>query len=149
MSVQTVTQNSTKFLVIGGMSVGADQETLLTDAGRTTPLLNNTVMAKVAASGKWVPYTNVAATDGAAVPKGIYLGADIPAADIAAGDVVDLPIMVGGDAAIVDTDLLVFENSLTLDTAIGTGVTLTTVRDELYKIGIFAGDTVDITEQQV
>lgn len=149
MSVQVVTQNNTLDLYMSGMAISKDQEILLQDAGRAIPLVFGTIMAKVAATGKWVPYTNVAAVDGAAVTRGIFVGADIPAADLVAGDVVDQPIVVGGDALVVDENLITLENSLTLATVLdAASITARTIEDDLISIGIFAGESISITGQQ-
>lgn len=52
--------------------------------------------------------------DGTDVPMGIYMGGSVTAAELVAGDVVNRPIMVGGDGVLYDNSLLVIENSLTL-----------------------------------
>jgi len=93
--------------------------TLLTDAGRTEPLATYTVLSYITASKKWVPFTDVDAIDGTHRPRGIYIGPEIAAADIADGDV-DLEgdsIIVGG-SFVYDKNKLVFENSLDLDDTI-------------------------------
>lgn len=151
MTVQVTTQNDTRDLILSGQGISPDQETILTDAGRTTPLEFGTVMSKVAASQKWVPLSDVAAVDGSALPQGIYVGSQIAAADIVAGDVLDAPIISGGDAVVVDENLIVFDDEgtpETIDTIIGAGVEQRTVRDELARRGIFVGESVSITEQQ-
>ena len=121
---------------------------ILQDAGRSAVLAFGTVMAKVAATQKWVPFTDETAVNGSAVPAGIYIGPDIAAADIVAGDVTENQILVG--AAFIDLNQLVIENSKTLDTVINaTGgadnILIQTVRDFLANRGIFAEDTVDIS----
>jgi len=116
-----------------------DKAIILTDGARATPLLSRTLMAKIAATGKWVPFTDVAAVDGTAKPAGIYdpegsLG-DIAAADIVAGDVIDVPIIIFG--ALFDDSKLVIENALTLSTIIATGtIQAETVADALMKISL-------------
>jgi hypothetical protein len=129
-------------------AVRKDQEILLTDAGRTTPLASRTLMAKVAASGKWVPFTDETATDGTGIPQGIYdpegVRGDIAAADIAAGDVADVPIVIYG--AIFDKDRLVIENSKTLGTVIGaTTVQARTVSDVLRERALIAEDQISVS----
>jgi hypothetical protein len=99
-----------------------------------------------------VPFTDETATDGDAIPQGIYVGPDIPAADLVAGDVVDNQILVG--AALFDVNQLVIENSKTLNTVINaTGgadnINIKTVRDYLADKGLFAEDTTDISGFQV
>lgn len=146
MTVQVSTNNSSVPFIRFGDSLYRDSETLLQDAGRTADLVCGTLMAKVAASQKWVPFTDETATDGTAIPQGIYLGADIASADIVAGDVTDLPILVGSNV-LIDEDQLVIENSKTVNTVITVGTTdLRTVMDHLAGRGIFLEETVDITE---
>lgn len=146
MAVQNAANLSTVPFVRSGTSYVKEGLTLLTDGARSTPLATYTLLAKVAASGKLVPFTNEAATDGSARPYGIYLGDAVAATDIAAGDVTDFgPVLVGG-ACTVDENQLVIENSKTLATVIGTGVTLTTVGDVLEDRGIFVEATVNFDE---
>lgn len=147
--VQVTTQNNTLDLYMGGEAISKDQETILTDAGRTVPLVFGTIMAKIAATGKWVPLINIALTTGAGVARGIFVGADITAAALVAGDVVDVPIVVGGDALVVDENLITLENSLTLATVVETAtVSARTIEDDLISVGIFAGESISITGQQ-
>ncbi len=145
MTVQVSLDNANIPFVLSGNALSRDDQVLLTDAGRVIPLAPFTVLAKVAATQKWVPFTNAAATDGSAVPQGIYIGESVTAAAIVAGDIVDLNVLLGG-AITIDVDQLVIENSLTLDTVITVGTTdLRTVRDHLANRGIFVEDTVDIS----
>jgi len=146
MPVQSERDSSNVPFILSGISFVSEAETLLQDAGRATPLVYGTLMAKVAASQKWVPFIDETETDGAAIPQGIYLGADITAAELVAGDVVDRPILEGGSLTI-DVQQLVIENSKLLTTVITVGTTdLRTVRDHLMAKGIFTETTVDITE---
>jgi len=146
MPIQESIDNANVPFIQGGNAFSRDDQVLLTDAGRTTVLAQFTLLAKVAASQKWVPFTNEAATNGTAIPQGIYLGDDITAADIVAGDIADLQVLVGGDGVPVDVNQLVIENSKTLDTVITVGTTdLRTVRDHLANRGIFIEETVDIS----
>lgn len=87
-------------------------ETIVQIEQRATDLLYGTVMAQIAATGLWTPFISVAGTDGSGVPRGIYLGDDIVAADLVAGNVVDVPILVGN--ARVNESLVVFDDD-TLD----------------------------------
>ena len=146
MPLQASIDNANIPFIQGANAFSRDDQVLFTDAGRTTVLAQFTLLAKIAATKKWVPFTNEAATDGTAIPQGIYLGDDIAAADIAAADVVDLQVLVGGDGVPVDVNQLVIENSKTLDTVITVGTTdLRTVRDHLANRGIFIEETVDIS----
>lgn len=121
-------------------------ETIQQDESRTTNLLPYTVMAYVAAAKKWVPFNSVSGTDGSAMPRGIYLGDTILAATLVAGDVEDMPILVGD--AIVDQNLVVYDDdTLTEDSVIGSG-TIHAVRavDALAaNANIYMQDTIDIT----
>lgn len=147
--IQVISQQDTRDFYLSGMAISKDQETLLTDAGRVAALAPYTLMAKVLATGKWVPFTDETAIDGTAIPSGVYLGAEIAAATIVAGDVVDLPILVGGDSLVIDENFLVIENSKTLATIIATGtINARNVEQELANKGIFTSESVSITEQQ-
>ena len=140
--------NNTPFVLLANPGASDASATLLTDGARATDLLKHTLLAKISATGKYVPYTDIAAVDGAGLPAGIYMGEDIAFADIVAGDVVDLPVLVGGNA-FFDKNQLVLENALTLVTVIG-GATLhnQTVQDALEKIGLYAEDTINISSFQ-
>lgn len=122
-----------------------DKAIILQDVARATPLLSRTLMAKIAATGKWVPYTDETAVDGTALPAGIYdpegsLG-DIAAADLVAGDVTDVPIIIFG--ALFDDEKLVIENSLLLTTVIAAGtVQAQTVADALIKRSLVPQSTI-------
>ena len=146
MAQQAERNNSNIAFVLEGQSYVSEAETLLQDAGRgAVALVWGTLMAKVAASQKWVPFTDETAVDGSAIPLGIYVGADVPGADLVAGDVVNSPILRGG-ACTIDVEQLTIENSKTLGTVITVGTTdLRTVRDHLMEIGIFTESTTDIT----
>jgi len=139
--------DSTPFILYSYPGVREDDAVLLQDAGRATPLLQFTLMAKVAATGKWVPFTNEAAVDGTAIPQGIYLGDDIPAADIVAGDVVDLPIVIAGVR--FDANKLVIENSKLLTTVITIGTTdLRSVFDHLVDQILIPENTINIARAE-
>lgn len=87
---------------------------------RTTDLLFGTVMAKIAASGAWTPFISVAGVDGSGVPRGIYFGDDIDAADLAEADIEDVPILVGN--ARVNEDLVIWDDdTLSADTVVAPG----------------------------
>ncbi len=144
MGVQSRNNNSILAFILAGLGLVRTDQILLTDAGRTVDLVFGTLMSKIAATQKWVPFTSETATDGTASPQGIYIGADIAFADIVAGDVTDISVLVG--EAVVDINQIIIENSKTLDTIIGvTSVNARTVRDQLAFRGIFAEDTVNIS----
>ena len=143
MAKQVALDNSNVPFVLTGSPLSKGAAVILQDATRTAVLAPNTLMAKVSASGKYVPYTDPAATDGTAIPRGIYVGGEIAAADLVAGDISDCPIIIGGNITI-DTEQLVLENSVALTDTIGTGVYLATVEDYLANIGIFVESTIEI-----
>lgn len=86
-----------------------------------------------------------AGNDGQNLPAGIYTGDEITAAALVAGDVIDSPILVGA-AVLVDTNQVVLENSLTLNSVV---IALNkTINAALANIGIFVEETVDISSFQ-
>ena len=132
-----------------GRFVQTQESVFKQDGSRSTDLLTKTLLGQEAATGLWVPYTDITATDGTAVPKGIFNGDDIPFADLVAGNVTNQLVMLLGDACTFDSDELVLENSVTLADVIGTGVTQTTVGAELAKIGFISEATVLISEPEM
>lgn len=145
MSVQVSNNNANLPFVLHGVAYSRGDQILLQDAGRSVPLVFGTVMARIAATQKWVPLTDLAAVNGSALGRGIYIGADIAAAALVAGDVVDNNILTGG-ALTVDEAQIVLENSLTLESAMEAGtINERTIRDQLVYSGIFAEDTVAIS----
>jgi hypothetical protein len=107
MAVQARRDNDTEPLILTENSL-VRNGTIIQDAGRTTDLLFGTVLAKIAASGLYTPFVSLTATTGASVPCAIYLGDDIDAADLVAGNIVDVPILVGN--AVLDEGKVVFDD---------------------------------------
>ena len=95
-------------------------ESIAQDENRTTPLLPNTVMAKIAATGLWTPFNAVAGTDGSGVPRGIYLGEQIAAADLVEGDIDDVLILVG-NARVNESEVVWDDDTLNADSVIAAG----------------------------
>jgi hypothetical protein len=117
MAVQNRADLTTEPLILSDNS-DVRNETIAQDAQRATALLHNTVMALIAATGLWVPWNSVVGTDGSAVPRGIYLGDDIDAADLVDGDVENIPILIGD--ATVNENLVVYDDdTLSADSVIG------------------------------
>ena len=144
MAVQASTNNTNVAFIRTGFSL-VKNSTIAQDGSRSTVLAYGTLMAKVSATQLWTPFIDETATDGTAIPQGIYLGQAIAAADLVAGNMVDSLILVGG-ALTIDEGQLVIENSKTLATVITVGTTdLRTVRDQMANRGIFVEDTVDIS----
>lgn len=150
MSVQNRADINTSPFVLSGSPFSRNAEVLLTDGGRSAPLLQFTLLAQVAATSKWVPFTSLVTVEtGVSVPRGIYLGDDITAAAIAAGDIANLSVLVGGMGVTYDDGQLVIENSLLLTSVIkastaADNVIVGQVKDFLESKGLFAESTVDI-----
>lgn len=143
--VQVQTDNELQDLLIFGHAATKQGQTLKQDAGRSGNLVFGTLMAKVSATQKWIVFVNEASTDGSNIPQGIYVGPDILEADIIAGDVEDLQILVGA-WIVIDKNILTIENSKTLGTVITVSTTdKRTVEDHLAEAGIFMQDTVEIS----
>jgi hypothetical protein len=80
---------------------------------------------------------------GVDIPRGIYLGGEITAAELVAGDVVDRPILVGG-CCTVDSGQVVYEGSLSATSVVE--AENNTIRGVLGTNGIYLEDTVDVDE---
>ena len=146
MAVQESTTNQNFAFVLSGEALSRSV-TLLQDAGRgAAALVYGTLMAKVSATGKWVPFTDETAVDGTATARGIFVGDDVTGAALVAGDVTDVPIYVGG-CFTFDAQQLVIENSKLLTTVVGGATTENrTVQDDLESFGMYTELTVDIDE---
>lgn len=148
MSVQSESSIENTPFVLSGNSKIRESETILQDAGRTAVLAFGTVMGRNLSTAKWEPFADEAAEDGTAIPQGIYVGEEITAAALVAGDVLSCPILVGGDCT-VDRSQVVVENSKTLNTVIAAAANSPvrkTVQDWLADKGIFVETTEDIDE---
>jgi hypothetical protein len=143
MAVQDSLNIANLPFVLSGSSYSKGAETVAQDAARTEDMEWGTVMSYDPTNAKWVPFTDETADDGTQFPRGILLRA-LAAADIVAGDVTSVPIMIKAD--VVDKNQLVIENSKTLATVIDSpaGIALT-VEDALRVAGIGLGDVVDMT----
>jgi hypothetical protein len=107
MAVQARLDNTTNHILTGGESLYRSH-TIAQNAQRTTDLLMNTVMALNATTLLWVPFTSLVETNGESVPRGVYLGSDIPAADLVAGNIVGADILIGD--SIIDEEMLVWDD---------------------------------------
>ena len=148
MAVQAEIDNSTIPFIKCGFAAKIDG-VIAQDAQRTTELKQFTVMSQIAATGLWTPFNSVAGTDGSAVPRGIYLGGDIDAADLVAGNISNAEILVGFYVT-VDEDQVVFDDeTLTKASVINTGtVEARTAEQALRDIGIYIEDSVNISEYE-
>lgn len=107
MAVQSSLNVNTQSPFLSG-SFKSNAGTLAQDAGETIPTVRMTLLGQVSATLKLVPLV-AAAVDGSQFFHSIYNGADIPAADVVAGDVELLNIVKGGDGK-VNKDAIVFHN---------------------------------------
>lgn len=84
------------------------------------------------------------------VPAGIYIGEEVTAAALVAGDVANKPIVVlGSDGLTIDKNQLVLENSLALTDVITARGILKTIEDYLADaLGIITKDSVDMDEYE-
>ena len=146
MSNEVTTNFNMEPFLLDGAPLTKEDSVILQDAQRATPLVFGTLMAQVAASRKYVPFTDETAVDGTAIPCGIYIGPDITAAALVAGDVTNCNIAVRGDSlSVYDAAQLVIENSKTLNTVIGAlSIHAKTVRQYLLELGISFSNTVEI-----
>lgn len=143
MGMEARTDNYSLDFIREGSAKTKSNETVVQDGGRTGDMEKYTVMCFDPATGKWSSLIDETATDGTAYPRGILM-ATLTEAEIQAGDVEDVPIMVGGPA-IVDANQLVFEAAIALDTVIDVPTnTNTTVEIELGKLGIYVEVTRDV-----
>lgn len=133
MSVQSSQAQANIPFILEGKTLVELGQTLLTIAGRTVPLYKHTIMCQIASTRKWAPWlqANLAGTTGTQYPWGIYMGDDLTAAQIAAGDVENLPILVGGSGVVIDEGQLVFDLGDTGVGALGTLNVIPTVPTNL------------------
>jgi hypothetical protein len=80
------------------------------------------------------------------IPSGIFLGTDITAAALVAGDVTDQAIAIVGEPADFDDSKIVLEGSLTLDSVVA--ATGKTIRQHLHDIGFIASTASEIFQTQ-
>lgn len=98
-------------------------------------LKRGSVMVMDPATSIWEPLTNVALTTGLEVPRGVFEGYDIDPHKLAAGNVTNQNIAIGGPVR-YDSSQLVLHNSVALTDEI-TNQNMT-VEHALASIGIFA-----------
>ena len=148
MAVQTRLNNDTTPFILGGQSL-IKKGVIAQNGARKTVLKKYTVLAQVASTGKYTPYVSGTTATGASVPSAIYLGDDIAAADLVAGDVGDLDILVGG-GCLVDKNQVVYDGGTLSNSsvviAIANAFWTMTAEKCLGLFGIFQQDTIDISE---
>lgn len=148
MAVQGRRDITTIPLLKGGKTFVRNQ-IIEQNAARTTALLYGTVMAYNATTQMWVPFVGLADVEGESVPRGVYLGDDILAATLVAGDVEDIAILLGGCCRI-DGQLLVWDDDTRSAVSIVNPGTIEarTAGQCLADVGIFIEDTEDISEYE-
>lgn len=132
---ETYVETTKQSIVIDGVPQSA-VVVLAQDAGRTTDVVTGAILGYIATSGKVVAF-DPTATDGSAVNLAVHTGPTIAFADIVAGDIAGVPVVVGGNVKVRE-DLLVLDAD-TIDTAYATGTK--TVRQSLYNRGIYPQST--------
>lgn len=143
MAVQVRADNTTEPLILSGYSYVKNGR-ITANAGRTTPMLKNTVMAYNATLNEWGPFNVLNDVAGLSVPRGIYLGDDIPAADFVAGDILDCPILVGG-CCTVNEELIVWDDgTLSISSIVNPGTI--EARAAGYALAAAAGIFIEETE---
>ena len=148
MAVQTRVNNDTTPFILGGQSL-IKKGVIAQNGARTTVLKKYTVLAQVASTGIYTPYVSGTTTTGASVPTAIYMGDDIAAADLVAGDIEDVDILVGG-GCLVDKNQVVFDagtlTNASVVIAIANAFWTLTAEKCLGLFGIYQQDTIDISE---
>jgi hypothetical protein len=79
--------------------------------------------------------TAATTSNGENIPAGLFWGDDIAAASLAAADVTNQRILIGGDLLMLDEDKVVLENSLDLDDIVT--ATGKSIRQHLEALGIY------------
>lgn len=139
MAVQDrVNKGNFSFVLKGGRT--RNNETVAQDVGRAADLEQYTIMAKDPATNKWVPHTSLVAVDGTEIPRGIIM-CTIPTADLVAGDVGAVPILVGN--VDVDRAQVIADDGTAIETWLASEITNqnTTVEDALAQAGIYLNST--------
>ncbi|MGD9157291.1 MAG: hypothetical protein PVG39_02700 [Desulfobacteraceae bacterium] len=149
MAFQARVDNNTEPLILDGYSYVREAD-IAQDEQRTTDLLHNTIMAKNATTRQWVPFNDLTQTSGESVPRGIYVGDDIAAADLAAGDIEDIPIMVGGCCTLNDQLVVFDDDTLDANSIVNpANIEARTVREALMESsGMYLEETINITEYE-
>jgi len=149
MAFQTRVDNNTEPLILDGYSFIREVDIAQVEQ-RATDLLQYTVMAKNATTRQWVPFNDLTQTNGESVPRGIYMGDDIAAADLADGDIEDVPIMVGGCCTINDALVVFDDDTLDANSIVNpANIEARTAREALMESsGIYLEETINITEHE-
>lgn len=109
MAVQNTSNNSNVPFLHNEDSIWKSG-TIAQDEQRTDDLLQYTVLAYNATNENWVPFNELDNTAGESMPRGIYMGEDIDADDLVAGDIDDCMILVKN--GIVNRDMVVWDQDI-------------------------------------
>ena len=148
MAVQTRLNNDTVPFIMAGQSL-VKKGTIVQNGARATVLKKYTVLAQLVSGGKYTPFVALNTTTGASVPTAIYMGEDIAAADLVAGDIADVDILVGG-GCLVDKNQVVYDggtlSNASVVIAIANAFWTMTAEKCLGLFWIYQQDTIDISE---
>lgn len=151
MALQSRIDNSSCPLIRNGYSFWRNG-IILQDAGRTEPLVYGTIMAQNATTKTWSPFIALNNTAGLSTPRGIYIGDEILAADLVAGDIADCPIMVGGCAEVDETLVVWDADTQSADSIISAAAAnpyiVIDARACLMMFGIYLVNTEDISAHE-
>jgi hypothetical protein len=130
--------------------LGISSISVLSAVGSGTDISTGTTLGLDGQTGAGGGVVTAAAGDVyTTIPAGIYIGNEITAAALVAGDVTKKQVLVGGFPVYVDKNQLVFENSQTLASVIKVNGLAVTVEDYLVNnLGIIAVDSVAIDAQE-
>lgn len=148
MAVQVRQDNTTNQIILSDDSL-VRSCAITQYPGRVTDLLQNTVVAMNATTRQWVPFNNLVQTNGESVPRGIYLGDTILAADMAEADIEDCAILIGN--ATVNGDLVVWDDDILNEDSIVNPATIEARTAHVALIesaGIFIEATIEISEYE-
>lgn len=130
--------------------LGASSISVLSAVGSGTDISTGTTLGLDGQTGAGGGVVTAATGDVyTTIPAGIYVGNEITAAALVAGDVTKKQVLVAGFPVYVDKNQLVFENSQTLASVIMVNGLAVTVEDYLVNnLGIIAVDSVAIDAQE-
>jgi hypothetical protein len=111
-------------------------------------MVQKTLLGRIGATGLWVPHAP-AAIDGSQFPRGILMRT-LTEADIQAGNIADVPIIIGGTPPLViASDQLVQEGGAGLNTLVNTPAQIASrIRDLMIWANIYVIDNQDIERFQ-
>ena len=132
--VQARKDHDPSSFIVKGVGIYTTSAVIAQDGSRSEPLLSKTLLARKSADAKMTPWINEAATDGTAIPAGIYMGSDIAAADLGAGDIENVVVLLSD--AWFDEEKLVIENSKSLNQVILIDNDHRTLRERLRSMGL-------------